>query len=50
MKGKKEIRDNYDSSDMVGYGYYLYNDKAKFTYDNKWNYLYMLMMYLKLKA
>ena len=29
---------NYDSSDMVGYGYYLYDDKAKFTYDNKWDY------------
>lgn len=29
---------NSDSSDMVGYGYYLYDDKAKFTYDNKWDY------------
>ena len=29
---------NYDSSDMVGYGYYLYDDKAQFTYDNKWDY------------
>ena len=29
---------NHDSSDMVGYGYYLYDDKAQFIYDNKWNY------------
>ncbi len=29
---------NHDSSDMVGYGYYLYDDEAKFTYDNKWDY------------
>ncbi len=29
---------NYDSSDMVGYGYYLYYDKAEFTYDDKWDY------------
>ncbi len=31
-------RGNSDSSDMVGYGYYLYDDKAEFTYDNKWDY------------
>lgn len=29
---------NHDSSDMVGYGYYLYDDKAEFTYDDKWDY------------
>ena len=29
---------NSDSSDMVGYGYYLYEDEARFTYDNKWDY------------
>ena len=29
---------NSDSSDMIGYGYYLYENEAKFTYDNKWDY------------
>ena len=30
---------NYDSSDMVGYGYYLYReDSTEFVRDHKWNY------------
>ena len=29
---------NYDSSDMVGYGYYLYRDSTKFVRDSKRNY------------
>ena len=29
---------NYDSSDMVGYGYYLYENKTTIMYDNKWDY------------
>lgn len=29
---------NYDSSDMVGYGYYMYDDSDEFICDDKWNY------------
>ena len=29
---------NSDSSDMVGYGYYLYDDGPDFVFDNKWDY------------
>ena len=29
---------NHDSSDMIGYGYYLYEDEAKFVLDDKWDY------------
>ena len=29
---------NHDSSDMIGYGYYLYEDEAKIVLDNKWDY------------
>lgn len=31
-------RGNHDSSDMVGYGYYLYENTPKIVYDNKWDY------------
>ena len=29
---------NYDSSDMMGYGYYMYDDSNEFVRDHKWNY------------
>ena len=29
---------NYDSSDMIGYGYYMYEDSNKFVRDHKWEY------------
>ncbi len=29
---------NYDSSDMIGYGYFLIEDSSKVIFDNKWNY------------
>lgn len=33
------LKGNYDSSDMVGYGYYLYGeDSTEFVRDNKWDY------------
>ena len=31
-------RGNHDSSDMVGYGYFLYENETKIIYDNKWDY------------
>ena len=29
---------NYDSSDMIGYGYYMYEDSDEFVRDHKWEY------------
>ncbi len=29
---------NHDSSDMIGYGYYLYENEAKLVLDDKWDY------------
>lgn len=29
---------NYDSSDMIGYGYYLYKNSTEFVRDSKWDY------------
>ncbi len=31
-------RGNYDSSDMIGYGYYLVEDSTEFVRDHKWDY------------
>ena len=39
-KGLEELlrKGNYDSSDMIGYGYYLYEDSLAFVRDDKWDY------------
>lgn len=39
-EGLKELlsKGNYDSSDMMGYGYYMYDDSNEFVRDHKWNY------------
>lgn len=29
---------NHDSSDMIGYGYFLAEDSSEVIFDNKWNY------------
>lgn len=29
---------NHDSSDMIGYGYFIFEDSNKIIYDDKWNY------------
>ena len=36
--GKLLAEGNHDSSDMIGYGYFLIEDSNKVIFDNKWNY------------